>query len=365
MPEERARVQVADCRIRSRREPVVPTFGADELLQLASRLLEGVGASAEEAHIVADHLVNAQLAGHDSHGLIRIPQYHLHAKEGKLKLNQVVEIERQTSTTAMINGNNTWGQVVATRATELAIEKAKAHSLGAVGVRNCYHIGRVGVYPLLAASQGFICKVWCNGHGVVRVAPWGGTEPRFGTNPIAIAIPTGGDPIVVDITTSVVAEGKVRVAKNKGVQVPDGWILDRDGNPTNNPGDLYNGGSLLPMGGSVGHKGYGLAMIVDILGGALTGDGCGAMPGVPVGNGLLIEVIDPAAFCTRQEFEHNVQAFIDYVRSSKTKQGVSEILLPGEPEMRTTRQRQQEGITIDDNTWQQLQAVADEVNVKL
>lgn len=341
----------------------MPTFQAPELLKITSKLLQGIGASAEEAHIVGDHLVNAHLAGHDSHGIIRIPQYHLHAKEGRLKLNQTVEVERQTSTTALINGNNTWGQVVATKATELAIEKAKAHSMAAVGVRNCYHVGRVGVYPLLAASQGFICKVWCNGHGVVRVAPWGGTEPRFGTNPIAIAIPTGGDPVLVDITTSVVAEGKVRVAKNKGIQVPEGWLLDKNGQPTTNPADLYEGGSLLPVGGSVGHKGYGLALTVDLLGGALTGDGCGAMPGVPVGNGLLIEVLDPTAFLPKSEYEHNVQAFLEYVRSSKPKAGVEEILLPGEPELRIQRQRAEQGISIDDNTWSQIEAVASEVGV--
>lgn len=343
----------------------MPKFDVSHLERIACRLLEGIGATEPEARIVADHLVTANLAGHDSHGMIRIPQYHAHAKDGRLRLGQAVQVVKETPTTAVIDGHYTWGQVVATRAVDVAIEKARQHALAAVAVRKCYHVGRVGVYPLRAAHAGFIAKVWCNGHGVPRVAPWGGTEPRFGTNPIAIAVPTAGQPILVDITTSVVAEGKVRLAKNKGVRVPDGWLLDKEGSPTTNPQDLYDGGTLLPLGGSVGHKGFALSLVDDILGGALTGDGCGGMPGVPIGNGLLIEVTNPEAFLDRREYLDRVEAFLAYVRSSKPRPGVGEILMPGEPELRTEAARRAEGVFLDDETWRQIGEVAAEVGVTL
>ncbi|MGL5095110.1 MAG: Ldh family oxidoreductase [Planctomycetia bacterium] len=343
----------------------MPTFAPDVLQRIAESLLLGMGASADEAFIVADHLVSSNLAGHDSHGVIRLPQYAQHAKDGQIKLGQAVEILRETPTTALMCGKYTWGQVVATKAMDLAVEKARANGCAAVAVRECYHVGRVGVYPLRAAEQGLIAKVWCNGHGVVRVAPWGGTEPRLATNPIAIAIPTGGRPVLVDITTSVVAEGKVRLAKNKGVSVPDGWLLDKNGLPTNDPADLYTGGSLLPFGGAVGHKGFGLSLVVDLLGGAATGDGCGAMPGVAVGNGLLIEVVDPTCFQTRDEYLRSVDEFLAYVRGSKPKPGVSEILLPGEPEFRTEDERRKTGVSVDDGTWGQLQKLAGQLGVTL
>jgi uncharacterized oxidoreductase len=187
----------------------------------------------------------------------------------------------------------------------------------------------------------------------------------MGTNPIAIAIPAGRQPILVDITTSVVAEGKVRVAKNKGTPVPDGWLLDKHGNPTTNPNDLYDGGTLLPLGGPVGHKGAALSLVVDLLGGALTGDGCGAMPGTPIGNGLLIEVLDPAAFMPAEEFRQRVDGFLDYVASSKPKPGVDRIRFPGEPERAIEAERRRSGITLDDETWRQVQAVADRLDVAL
>lgn len=339
----------------------MPQFSVESLTGIARSILSGMGATPPDAEVVAEHLVQANLAGHDSHGMIRLPQYFQHAREGKLLPGSSVEIEHETPVAARLNGNWTWGQVAATRATDLAIEKAKTHGVAVVTARQCYHVGRVGVYPLRAAEQGLVAKVWCNGHGVVRVAPWGGTEPRLATNPIAIAIPTDQRPILVDITTSVVAEGKVRLAKNQGITVPEGWLLDRNGQPTNQPGDLYEGGSLLPFGGPVGHKGYALALVVDLLGGLLSGAGCGAMPGVPVGNGLFIEVVDPQIFMRRQEYNQRVRQYINYLKNSKPREGVAEILLPGEPELRTEEKRRAEGVELDDETWRQVRDVAGEV----
>ena len=339
-------------------------YPAEVLLELSAALIEAMGSPGEDALIVGRHLVEAQLAGHDSHGLIRLPQYHAHVLEGKVKPGARVEIIRETPTTALLDGHYTWGQVTAMQAIELGISKAEENGIAALSLRNCYHVGRVGVYPLAAAERGFIAQVHCNGHGVCRVAPWGGTEPRLATNPIAIAIPTRAEPLLVDITTSVVAEGKVRVSRNAGRKIPEGWVLDSDGRPTTNPADLYEGGTLLPLGGREGHKGYGLSIVVDLLGGALSGAGCGTMT-EKVGNGLFIQLTDPSCFCEREEFLDQVDRFTEYLKSSPLKEGVDDILLPGEPEQRTAARRREQGIDIDDGTWSQLIALAGTLGVEM
>lgn len=337
---------------------------AEVLLELSAALIEAMGSPGEDALIVGRHLVEAQLAGHDSHGLIRLPQYHAHVLEGKVKPGARVEIIRETPTTALLDGHYTWGQVTAMQAIKLGISKAEENGIAALSLRNCYHVGRVGVYPLAAAERGFIAQVHCNGHGVCRVAPWGGTEPRLATNPIAIAIPTRAEPLLVDITTSVVAEGKVRVSRNAGRKIPEGWVLDSDGRPTTNPADLYEGGTLLPLGGREGHKGYGLSIVVDLLGGALSGAGCGTMT-EKVGNGLFIQLTDPSCFCEREEFLDQVDRFTEYLKSSPLKEGVDDILLPGEPEQRTAARRRKQGIDIDDGTWGQLIELAGTLGVEM
>ncbi len=337
---------------------------AEALLELSATLIEAMGSPRENALIVGRHLVEAQLAGHDSHGLIRLPQYHAHVLEGKVKPGARVEIIRETPTTALLDGHYTWGQVTAMKAIELGISKAEENGIAALSLRNCYHVGRVGVYPLAAAERGFIAQVHCNGHGVCRVAPWGGTEPRLATNPIAIAIPTRAEPLLVDITTSVVAEGKVRVSRNAGREIPEGWVLDSEGRPTTDPADLYEGGTLLPLGGREGHKGYGLSIVVDLLGGALSGAGCGTMT-EKVGNGLFIQLTDPGCFCEREEFLDQVDRFTEYLKSSPLKEGVDDILLPGEPEQRTAARRREQGIDIDNGTWSQLIELAGTLGVEM
>ncbi len=341
----------------------MPRFDPQQLLTFARRLLIALGSSEENADAVADHLVDANLAGHDSHGVLRLLQYSQHVAEGRIAPAAQPRVLRETDTTLLLDGNLAWGQVVAGRAIEAAVERARRHAVSAVAVRNCYHVGRVGVYPRMAARQGFVAQVLCNGHGVGRVAPWGAAEARLATNPIAIAVPTRGEPVLVDITTSVVAEGKVRVARLAGKQVPEGWILDGEGRPTTNPEDLYAGGTILPFGGREGHKGYGLSVVVDLLGGLLSGAGAGFLTET-IGNGLFIQVTDPAAFAERDEFLDRVDEFIAYLKSARTKPGVEEILLPGEPEIRTEARRRNEGIEIDTGTIEKLDALARERGVE-
>jgi uncharacterized oxidoreductase len=342
----------------------MPRFRPDDLLSTCRTIIERLGATPEDALTVADHLVGANLVGHDSHGVLRLVQYAAHVREGKIDPRARVKLVRETATTAVIDGNASWGQVVAKEAFDRAITKARTHGIAAICVRNCYHIGRVGVYPEAAAEKGFIAQVHCNGYGVARVAPWGGTEPKLATNPIAIAIPTRGDPVVVDVTTSVVAEGKVRLAKAAGRPVPEGWVLDRNGVPTTQPGDLYDGGSLLPLGGREGHKGYGLGVIVDLLGGVLSGAGCGFLS-KDFGNGLFIQVTDPAAFEERDTFLARVTQYLDYLRTSALRPGVERILLPGEPERIVSERRRREGLEIDDGSWKQVIGVGESVGLAL
>ena len=342
----------------------MPLFTPDRLGAIARRIIRGLETPEAAAAAVADHLVDAHLVGHDSHGVIRLPQYRNHVREGKVQPAALPEVLRESPTTALIDGHFGWGQVIAQRALELAIDKARSCSLAAVSVRNCYHIGRVGAYATAAAEAGFIAQIWCNGHGVCRVAPWGGTEPRLATNPIAVAVPTRGRPLLVDITTSVVAEGKIRVARNAGRSIPEGLVLDSEGEPTTRPEDLYEGGSLLPLGDAQGHKGYGLSTLVDLLGGALSGAGCGTLTST-VGNGVLLQLIDPDAFAERDELLERIDDFLEYLKSSKTRPGVEEILLPGDPEERSRTRRLAEGIPLDDRTWEQVRALADELGLVL
>lgn len=334
--------------------------------RLGVELLVAMGAEEEAARVVSDHLVDANLAGHDSHGLVRLPQYHQQVLAGQIRLGTAPTLVRETATTAVVDGGWTWGPFVATFATDLAIERAKAHGISLVGLRNCAHVGRVGVYPLRAAEQGLIGHAWCNGVGAARVAPWGGMEARLATNPLAVAIPRGERPIVVDITTSAVAEGKVRVARNAGKPVPEGWILNSKGEPTTAPADLYEGGTIVPLGGPLGHKGFALSLVVDIFGGILTGAGCGLMEGVAGnGNGMMIVAIDPAAMLDPEEFRRKVDDYVAYVRGTPKRPGVEEILLPGEPEERTAAERRRTGIPIDDGTWKQLCELAARLGVEL
>lgn len=343
----------------------MPTFSESELLATAQRLLAAMGAKPAHADVVASELVDANLAGHDSHGVIRLPQYHADVKAGKLRVDVEPAVSSNGVSMATVDGAGAWGQVVATRAIDEAIERARVTGMAIVTVRRCQHVGRVGAYARKAALAGLVAQIWCNGHGAARVAPWGGTEARLATNPIAIGLPTGAVPVVVDITTSVVAEGKVRVARNKGVPVPPDWILDKNGRPTTNPADLYEGGTILPLGGPVGHKGFALGLVVDLLGGVLSGAGCGLMPGVGVGNGMCVIAFDPARFGPMDEFHHRAKQYLDYVRSSRHKEGVAEILLPGEPEEQTADARRSSGVVIDEGTWSQLQRLANELGVEL
>jgi uncharacterized oxidoreductase len=226
-------------------------------------------------------------------------------------------------------------------------------------VRHANHIGRLGRYVEQVARQEMIGALFVNMHGGgVIVVPWGGRQARLGTNPLAVGVPTaGGQPLVLDMTTSVVAEGKVRVLRNRGEGVPEGWVVDAEGRPTEDPAAFYGPprGSLLPFGGAAGHKGYGLNLVVELLGGALSGAGC-AGQSRRNGNGALLLVLDISHFVPLEDFYQEMEEFAAFVKSSPRAAGFDEILLPGEMEARQRRRREREGIFVEEETWQQIVA---------
>ncbi len=339
----------------------MPTLSAAVLEPFVRDIFVAAGTPLNHAERVAASLVKSNLAGHDSHGIIRVPQYVTAINEGKIEPAATPSVENEGPCTARVNGHWGWGQVAAWEATQLAIAKARESRIAAVALYQSNHVGRVGEYVEEIARHDMVALVTLNNHGgAMQVAPFGGRERKLSSNPIAFAAPTDGDSLLVDMTSSVVAEGKIRVLKNQGKPAPDGWLIDAEGHPTNDPNTLYADppGALLPLGGSLGHKGYGLSVLIDVTSGALSGGGCSSPNAKRIGNTMLIEAIRVDAFTERAEYYEQVRELVTSLKSCKPAVGFSEVLLPGEPERRTERKRRQEGISIDAETWHQLSDVA-------
>lgn len=338
----------------------MPTLTADFLRQSIGRTYVALGTSAADAAIVAEHLVDAELTGIKSHGIIRVPQYVQAVCEGRVRADAKATIVRETTATAAIDGGTGFGQVMALQSADKAIQLAKSTGAGVVTLVNCGHTGRLGHYTEHAARQGFVAIMMVNagGHGQ-WVAPFGGLAGRLSTNPMSIAVPNSGDfPLVLDIATSVAPEGRIRALKAEGRPTPDGWLIDHTGRPTTNPADLYGPprGAILPFGG---HKGFGLALLIDALAGGLSGAGCCTRADAPsegCTDGVLFMAIQPDAFVPSETFAGQVQQLIAHVKSSPPMPGVSQVLVPGEQEARLRQRGEREGIWIDDELWELVQA---------
>jgi len=341
----------------------MPTIDPTRLESIATRIFEGLGAPPGDAAWIAHLLVLANLRGHDSHGVIRIPQYAQAVKTGGIDPTSPVTVIAETPVTARLDGGRGFGQVVARRGIELAIAKAKAAGLAAVGLSRTTHVGRLADYAEMAAAQGLVGMLWVNAVHGLNVAPWGGAARRLGTNPHAIGIPGADGPaMVLDFATSVVAEGKMRVKKNRKQQAPPGWFIDAEGRSATDPEIFYGDpvGSLLTAGE---HKGYGLSLAVEILGGILSGTGpAGPGPGL-FANGTLMICLDVARFVPLPEFHKQVAGLFDFVKSAPLAQGSKEILIPGEPEARLEAERRRDGVPVEDETWNQIERVAAELGV--
>jgi uncharacterized oxidoreductase len=340
--------------------------------QVASILIAS-GSTEAEAQTVAGNLVMANLSGHDSHGVGMLPRYVEAVLEGGLTPNASVKVNMDIGTMLSLDGQRGYGQVVGEQAMHLGMARAKQHGSCIMTLGNAHHLGRIGHFAEMAVAQGLVSLHFVNVLSRPVVAPWGGGDGRFGTNPCCIGVPLKGqDPFVLDFATSRVAQGKMRVAYNKGLQVEPGTLIDEHGHPTTEPGVVVvpqsNGlfGALMTFGE---HKGYGMAVACELLGGALSGGGTWHKPTDPavraVVNGMLTILIDPARLGTQASFEQEALEFVNWLQAGPVAPGFDAVLIAGDPERATRAQRQAEGISVDDQTWQEIVNAGKKVGVSL
>lgn len=337
---------------------------SEPLKRLVAAIFSAAGCDRTEAETVAEDLVSSNLVGHDSHGVIRVMQYIRWLREEKLFANRKAEIVFENEVIAVMDGRFGFGQSIAGQAMDLGIRKSARHGVAVVAVRNSGHMGRIGRWAEIAARAGKISLHFVNANGPgMLVAPHGGVNRRLSASPIAAGIPVEGrDPILLDMSTSAIAEGKLKVAYNKGVPAPEGCIIDAAGRPTTDPKAFYGDppGALLPFGG---HKGYGLGIVVEVLAGALTGGGCPRPGEDQLQQGMLAVILDLKTFNAGAPFFEDLRRYIDFVKSSEKASPRSEILMPGEIEHRTRALRLKEGIDLDEKTWNQIVDVARSLKV--
>jgi len=342
---------------------------ASELREIGAHIFDALGCPHQESEWVSESLVNSNLRGYDSHGVIRVAQYVQNLQTGQVRPGATFQIVKETAAMALVDGHWGWGQVVARKAMELAIQKARRHGVGTVVVRNSQHVARLGEYPAQAVSHRMIgLAVINNGstQAAEKVAPWGGIDPKLAANPIAWASPSGHEwPIVVDMTTSVIPEGKVRLANYKGQKLPEGCFIDADGNPSTDPKAFYGPpqGALLPLGDSAGHKGYGLSLMTELLGGALSGTGCVGERHEQGSSGLFFQAFNIEDFVPYDKFVDTVANLESWIKSSRKVRGVDEIFIPGEVAHRNFEQRRRDGIPLDDAVWEEIRRIARELGV--
>lgn len=333
----------------------MPTYPPDQVVQFATGIFEAVGSPPDIAKRVAVSLVESNLMGQDGHGVARIPIYLEDVEKGTTVPTARPSVLSETETTAVVDGNWAFGQITAYLATDVAMKKARAHQVAAVAIIRCTHLGRLGEYTEMAAHQGMFAFMAGGNYNAGPVAPYGGASQVLGTNPISFAVPgPNSEPVIVDIATSVTAEGKVRLARANGEAVAPGTILDKNGNPTTDPNDFYAGGCLLPFGG---HKGYTLSVIVDLIARLVAGGEKVAVPR-ELSYGNFLVVVNLAAFRPPTEFIEAVTTRIGEIRSARVAPGFTEVLIPGERGRRTRAKRTIEGIMLPEDTCRRLTELA-------
>lgn len=339
------------------------------LLNYVSQIFRAGSSNHEEALIIARHLVDANLTGHDSHGIGMIPQYVKSIRDGDVTPNTPGRLVKKDGSILVYDGERGWGQVVGKAATEIAIETAKASGLALLALRNSHHIGRIGAYGEMCAAAGLTSVHFVNATGHwPRVAPFGGRDARLPTNPFCVAIPatTKRPPVILDMATSRIAMGKVRVARNSGKPVAEGNLLDATGEPTTNPAVMFDAqpGSLLPFGE---HKGYALAFACELLAGAFTGGGTiqpsNKRGGAPM-NSMMTFVFDPSRTVDLAWARQEVDLVTDYITLSPPQSTDNPVLVPGDPERANKSQRLRDGIPVDDGTWTQVLQAGESLGVK-
>jgi uncharacterized oxidoreductase len=341
---------------------------AERLSAIGAAIIQAGGSNAAEARLVADHLVQANLAGHDSHGIGMIPSYVRHLLARLVVPNTHAKTVKDDGPTLMFDGQRGYGRPVAGEAMAAAIARCRETGVVAMTLANSHHIGRIGAYGELASAAGLVSLHFVNvtDHRAI-VAPFRGTDARFVTNPVCIALP-GTDrqpPILLDMATSAIAMGKVRVARNEGKLVDDGVLIDEHGAPTRDPNVMYREphGALLPFGA---HKGYALAIVTELLAGALSG-GPTIQPGNPrMGgtiNNMFSVLVDPARLAGVDWLRREIDGFVEYVKASPPADPASPVLVPGDPERLARERRQREGIEVDATTWGEVLAAGQQLGL--
>jgi LDH2 family malate/lactate/ureidoglycolate dehydrogenase len=345
----------------------MPRVEAERLQRIAQDLLVAAGTPPAEAEIVARHSIDANLAGHDSHGIIQIPTYIERVKVGHIVPGAPWTIIQQSPTTTVVDGHWGFGYVVSERAMRLTIDKARAANVAAATVFRQGHIGRLASYTLMAAEADMIGLITADsGRSAKAVAPFGGREARLGTNPISIAVPSDlPGPLFLDMATSAVAAGKISLAVARGDPVPLGWIVDREGKASTDPRQLSQGGALLPLGVTEGYKGTGLSVIVEILCGLLTGLGFGVDPAGRHNDGCFMAAFKVEAFRPLVDFKREVAKFARYLKATPPAEGSPGVFYPGEPEYLREQERRQSGIEVEDATWKKLKSLAESYGLDL
>lgn len=334
-------------------------FSIDELYDVATRVLKGFGTPADVAELTAGSLAQSNLLGHDSHGVIRLLQYADWIRDGQIRVTARPQRGNTRGGTATVDGNWGFGQPAARLATDTAIELASSNGVGAVAIARCNHVGRLGEYVAIMAEKGCIGLAFCNSGPVV--APAGGTRRTFGTNPFAWAAPRAGDvPIVLDFSTAGIAEGKVKVAMAQSERLSAGMIIDRAGRPSTRPQDLYDGGALLPFGG---HKGSGLCLMIELVGGLLTGMGTAPMPDYAGGNGTLLLALSIDAFTGLDGFAADAAAFAHRVTEAADGGVEPHVFLPGQVEQKAAAERAVIGVLVPNTTRRDITALAESIGV--
>ncbi|MEO5735129.1 MAG: malate/lactate/ureidoglycolate dehydrogenase [Rubrivivax sp.] len=348
------------------------TIPPDALQTHVAHILVAAGSSAAEAEQVAANLVLANLSGHDSHGVGMAPRYVDAVAEGGLMPNAALKVNADLGALLSLDGQRGYGQIVGVQAMDLGIERARQQGSCIFTLANAHHLGRIGHFAEMATAAGLVSLHFVNVLARPVVAPWGGGDGRFGTNPCCIGVPLkNAEPFILDFATSRVAQGKMRVAHNKGQRVAPGTLIDEHGAPTTDPGVVVvpqSGGlfgALLTFGE---HKGYGMAVACELLGGALSGGGTwhqAADGRRAVINGMLTVLIDPAKLGTQSTFDDEAAAFVTWLRQCPPGAGGNGVRIAGEPERAARKARQRDGVVVDAATWSELQQAAHKVGVAI
>ncbi len=343
--------------------PAIPlhSIPAERLHAAVSELVRGFGSAEREVALVTDNLLQANLTGHDSHGVGMLPRYAAAYLEGGLKPNAQLQTRLDAGTLLALDGQAGFGQVIGHDAMQLGIARARQHGSCVVALANSHHLCRIGAWAEMAVGAGLVSVHFANVISRPIVAPWGGSDARFGTNPFAVGIPVpGGEPVILDMATSVIAQGKTRVAHNKGEALAPGQLLDDRGRPTTDPryAVVEPLGALRTFGE---HKGFGLALVCELLGGALAG---GMSVHGPAGgqqrvlNGMLTILIDPNRIADGSVFIQETLAALAWIKASPPQAGVDHVRVAGEPEREMRAKRLAEGIPVDATTWNEMMTAA-------